>query len=148
MPGAYFIFPTKKQVTIILMMVSLNLDMDILISILNLTIKQENKMATEITDANFEQEVLQSKTPVLVDFWAEWCGPCKMLAPVIDDISKDMAGKLKVVKINIDNNPLVPSKLGIRGIPTMILFKDGEQLATKVGALQKSSLTEWINSNI
>jgi len=104
-------------------------------------------MATEITDANFEEEVLKSKSLVLVDFWAEWCGPCKMLSPIIDDISKEMSGKLKVVKINIDTNPLIPSKLGIRGIPTMILFKDGEQLTTKVGALPKASIVEWVNSN-
>jgi thioredoxin 1 len=103
-------------------------------------------MATEITDNNFEEEVLKSTTPVLVDFWAEWCGPCKMLSPVIDEISKEMAAKLKVVKINIDTSPNVPSKLGIRGIPTMILFKDGEQVATKVGALPKASITEWVNS--
>jgi thioredoxin 1 len=103
-------------------------------------------MAIEITDDNFTEEVIQSKIPVLVDFWAEWCGPCKMLSPVIDEISKEMAGNLKVVKINIDTNPNVPSKLGIRGIPTMILFKDGMQVATKVGALPKASIMEWVKS--
>ena len=103
-------------------------------------------MAIEITDDNFTEEVIQSKIPVLVDFWAEWCGPCKMLAPVIGEIAKEMAGNLKVVKINIDTNPNVPSKLGIRGIPTMILFKDGMQVATKVGALPKASIMEWVKS--
>ena len=94
-----------------------------------------------VTDANFETEVLQSATPVLVDYWAEWCGPCKMIAPVLDDVAKDYAGKLKAAKLNID-------EYGIRGIPTLMLFKNGNVEATKVGAVSKSQLTAFIDSNI
>ncbi|NMG34142.1 thioredoxin TrxA [Azoarcus sp. TTM-91] len=101
-----------------------------------------------VTDGSFESEVLQSQTPVLVDYWAEWCGPCKMIAPILDDIAKDYAGKLKVAKLNIDENQETPSKYGIRGIPTLMLFKGGNVEATKVGALSKSQLTAFIDSNI
>ena len=100
----------------------------------------------KFTDGNFETEVVKSNIPVLVDFWAEWCGPCRQLSPVLDEIAKEMDGKLTVAKVNIDQNPNTPQKFGVRGIPTLILFKDGKPLATKVGALPKSKLVEWINS--
>ncbi len=105
-------------------------------------------MTKQVTDADFESEVLQSSTPVLVDFWAEWCGPCRMLAPSIDELSKELSGKIKIVKMNVDENPKVPSSIGIRGIPTMIIFKGGEAVSTKVGALPKASIAEWIESAI
>lgn len=101
-----------------------------------------------LSDASFEQEVLQSSVPVLVDYWAEWCGPCKMIAPILDDISKEYAGRLKVAKLNIDDNQNTPPKYGIRGIPTLMLFKNGNVEATKVGALSKSQLSAFIDSNI
>jgi thioredoxin 1 len=103
-------------------------------------------MTQEINDVDFDQEVLGSDVPVLVDFWAEWCGPCKQIGPVIDELSKDKVGKLKVVKINIDNNPATPTKLGVRGIPTLMIFKAGKNIGTKVGSLPKSSLYEWVDS--
>jgi thioredoxin 1 len=101
-----------------------------------------------ISDDAFEQEVLQSQTPVLVDYWAEWCGPCKMIAPILDEVAQEYAGRLKVTKLNIDENPQTPPKYGIRGIPTLMLFKNGNVEATKVGALSKSQLTAFIDSNI
>jgi thioredoxin 1 len=101
-----------------------------------------------VTDDTFEPEVLQADKPVLVDYWAEWCGPCKMIAPQLDDIAKDYAGKLKVTKMNIDENQATPPKYGIRGIPTLMLFKNGNLAATKVGALSKSQLMAFIDSNI
>ena len=101
-----------------------------------------------VSDDTFETEVLQSVQPVLVDYWAEWCGPCKMIAPLLDDIAKDYAGKLKVAKLNIDENQATPPKYGIRGIPTLMLFKNGNLAATKVGALSKSQLMAFIDSNI
>lgn len=103
---------------------------------------------TYLSDASFEQEVLQSQLPVLVDYWAEWCGPCKMIAPILDEISKEYAGRLKVGKLNIDDNNQTPPKYGIRGIPTLMLFKNGNVEATKVGALSKSQLTAFIDSNL
>lgn len=103
-------------------------------------------MANNVTDASFEEEVLKSDIPVLVDFWAEWCGPCKMLAPIIEELSRELEGKVKVLKMDIDQNPHIPSTLGIRSIPTMIIFKDGIQVETRIGALPKNSLLEWINS--
>jgi len=101
-----------------------------------------------ITDATFDSEVLKADKPVLVDFWAVWCGPCKMIAPILDDVSKDYADKLKVAKLNIDENPATPPKYGIRGIPTLMIFKSGNVEATKVGAVSKSQLTAFIDSNL
>jgi len=101
-----------------------------------------------VTDGTFEAEVLQSTTPVLVDYWAEWCGPCKMIAPILDDVARDYAGKLRVAKLNIDDNMETPRKYGIRGIPTLMLFKNGNVEATKVGALSKSQLTAFIDTNL
>lgn len=101
-----------------------------------------------LTDDTFEEEVLKSAAPVLVDYWAEWCGPCKMIAPILDEIASEYTGKIKVAKLNIDDNPQTPPRYGIRGIPTLMLFKDGNVEATKVGALSKSQLTAFIDSNI
>jgi thioredoxin 1 len=101
-----------------------------------------------VTDTTFDNEVLQSATPVLVDYWAEWCGPCKMIAPILDDMARDYAGKLKVAKLNIDENQETPPKYGIRGIPTLMLFKNGNVEATKVGALSKTQLAAFIDANI
>ncbi|MCW3478010.1 thioredoxin TrxA [Neisseriaceae bacterium JH1-16] len=101
-----------------------------------------------VSDDSFEQDVLKAEGPVLVDYWAEWCGPCKMIAPILDEVASTYAGRLKVVKLNIDQNELTPPKFGIRGIPTLMIFKNGEVAATKVGALAKSQLTAFIDSNI
>ena len=101
-----------------------------------------------VTDANFDTEVLQSTTPVLVDYWAEWCGPCKMIAPILDEIATEYGERLKVAKLNIDENQITAPKYGIRGIPTLMLFKNGNIEATKVGALSKSQLTAFIDSHI
>ena len=101
-----------------------------------------------VKDDTFEAEVLKSDTPVLVDYWAEWCGPCKSIAPILDDIAREYDGRLKIAKINVDENQQVPAKFGIRGIPTLMLFKNGNVEATKVGALTKSQLTAFLDSNI
>ncbi|EQA97606.1 thioredoxin 1 [Sphingobium wenxiniae] len=104
-------------------------------------------MATKaITDTSFQNDVLSSDKPVLVDFWAEWCGPCKMIGPALEEISEELADKVTIAKINIDENPDAPGRYGVRGIPTMILFKNGEAAATKVGAAPKSALKGWIES--
>ena len=101
-----------------------------------------------VTDDSFEQDVLQSEIPVLVDYWAEWCGPCKMIAPILEEVVNEYSGKLKIAKLNIDENSATPPKYGIRGIPTLMIFKDGDVEATKVGALSKSQLTAFIDSNL
>jgi len=101
-----------------------------------------------VSDGSFEQEVLQSDVPVLVDYWAEWCGPCKMIAPILDEIADEYDGKIRIAKLNIDDNPTTPPKYGIRGIPTLMLFKGGEVEATKVGALSKSQLTAFLDQSI
>ena len=101
-----------------------------------------------LTDDSFQNEVLESAEPVLVDYWAEWCGPCKMIAPILTEIASEYEGKIKVAKLNIDENPQTPPKYGIRGIPTLMLFKDGNVEATKVGALSKSQLTAFIDTNL
>ena len=101
-----------------------------------------------VTDASFETDVLKASGAVLVDFWAEWCGPCKQLAPALDDLAKELGDKITVTKINIDENPATPGKYGVRGIPTLIIFKDGQVSATKVGALPKSKLFEWVQSSL
>ena len=105
-------------------------------------------LIVHVTDSSFDDEVLKSDTPVLVDYWAEWCGPCKMIAPVLDEIAKDYSGKLKICKLNIDENADTPPKYGVRGIPTLMLFKGGNVEATKVGALSKSQLAAFLDSNI
>jgi thioredoxin 1 len=107
-----------------------------------------HELILHVSDETFDQEVLKSELPVLVDFWAEWCGPCKMLAPIVDEIAKEYEGRLKVCKLDIDANPLTPPKYGIRGIPTLMLFKNGDVAATKVGAVSKAQLTAFVDSNI
>jgi thioredoxin 1 len=102
----------------------------------------------QLSDDSFEEDVIKSSSPVLVDYWAEWCGPCKMIAPILEEIATEYNGKITVAKLNIDDNPQTPPKYGIRGIPTLMLFKDGNVEATKVGALSKSQLTAFIDSNI
>ncbi len=101
-----------------------------------------------VSDVSFQADVLESKTPVLVDFWAEWCGPCKMIAPILDEVAGAYQGKVQVAKVNVDDNRDVPAKFGIRGIPTLIMFKDGQIAATKVGALTKAQLTAFIDQQL
>ena len=106
-------------------------------------------MATKpVTDADFDASVLQADGPVLVDFWAEWCGPCKQIAPALEEISDELGAKVTVAKINIDDNPNTPTKYGVRGIPTMMIFKDGEVYATKVGAMPKGKIVSWIEDTL
>jgi thioredoxin 1 len=105
-------------------------------------------MTKETTDNTFNSEVLNAKIPVLVDFWAPWCGPCRQLSPIIDEIAKELDGKIEVYKCNVDDNPETPSKFGVRGIPSLMIFKDGKLVDSKVGALPRASLTEWITKNL
>ena len=107
-----------------------------------------SELITHTSDASFNADVIEAGTPVLVDYWAEWCGPCKMIAPILDEVSKDYDGKLRIAKMNVDENRDVPAKYGIRGIPTLMLFKDGQLAATKVGALSKAQLTAFIDSHL
>ena len=102
----------------------------------------------QLSDASFETDVLKSSTPVLVDYWAEWCGPCKMIAPILDEVASAYQGKLQIAKMNVDDNRAIPAKFGIRGIPTLMIFKNGERAATKVGALSKAQLTAFIDQNL
>lgn len=105
-------------------------------------------MALSATDQNFEAEVLNYKGLVLIDFWAEWCGPCRQLGPIIDELAEELSGKVKIMKMNVDESPETPTKFAIRGIPTMILFKNGEKLDMKVGALPKAALKQWLETHI
>lgn len=107
-----------------------------------------SELIIHATDATFDQEVLKSKLPVLLDFWAPWCGPCKMVAPILDDLAPEFKDKLKIVKINVDENEQTPAQFGVRGIPTLMIFKNGENVATKVGALGKGQLEAFINASI
>ena len=110
--------------------------------------EQNSQTPVEVSDSEFEAEVLKSNQPVLVDFWAEWCGPCKMIAPIFAELAEQYAGKVKFVKVDVDNNPETPTKFGVRGIPTIMLFKDGGVEMTKVGAVTKTQLAELIDKNI
>ena len=105
-------------------------------------------MTLKVSDSSFANDVINSKTPVVVDFWAEWCGPCKMIGPSLEELSAELQGKVTIVKINIDENPHTPQKYGVRGIPTMMIFQNGQVAATKVGALPKSKIKEWIESSV
>ncbi|MDX6751120.1 thioredoxin TrxA [Geminicoccaceae bacterium 1502E] len=102
----------------------------------------------QATDTSFEKDVLKAEKPVVVDFWAEWCGPCKMIAPILEELAAEMGETVQVVKVNIDENPLTPTKYGVRGIPTLMLFKNGTVAATKVGALPKRQLVEWVQQSV
>jgi thioredoxin 1 len=107
-----------------------------------------SELIQHVSDASFQSDVLESSTPVLVDYWAEWCGPCKMIAPLLDEVSKTYDGRLKIAKLNVDDNREVPAKFGIRGIPTLMLFKGGQLAATKVGALSKAQLTAFLDGHL
>ena len=105
-------------------------------------------MSVQVTDQNFESEVLQADGPVVVDFWAEWCGPCKVMSPLVDALASELGDKVKVVKINIDENPNAPTKYGVRGIPTFMVFKGGQLVDTKVGSMSKTQLSDWVNTSV
>ena len=118
------------------------------ISIRPITEKRMSDKIIQLTDDKFEADVINAEGPVLVDFWAEWCGPCKQIAPALEELASELQGKVTVAKLNIDDNPSTPGKYGVRGIPTLMLFKNGEVAATKIGALPKSKLQEWLEQNI
>jgi thioredoxin 1 len=103
---------------------------------------------SQVSDSSFEADVLKSTNPVLVDFWAEWCGPCKMIAPALEELAKELGDKLTVVKLNVDHNPQTPKKYGVRGIPTLMLFKNGQVAATKIGSVPKRQLSDWVQSSL
>ncbi|MEM6901693.1 MAG: thioredoxin TrxA [Pseudomonadota bacterium] len=108
----------------------------------------EQSVTASVTDDSFDTDVLQSSEPVLVDFWAEWCGPCKQIAPILEDLAQEMDGKIRVAKVNIDENPMIPTKYGVRGIPTLMLFKDGQVAGTKIGAMPKTDLVNWVEGTL
>ena len=103
-------------------------------------------MSKPVTDANFEQDVLKATKPVVVDFWAEWCGPCRQIAPMLEELSAELGDRVEVLKLNVDENPQTPSRYGVRGIPTLMVFKDGQVAATKIGAMPKTQLYQWVES--
>jgi len=118
---------------------------------LKMKMKEDNIMSNNllsVSDASFENEVLKASQPVLVDFWAEWCGPCKMITPILEEVAQEYADKITIAKVNVDENQQTPAKYGVRGIPTLILFKNGEPVATKVGALSKAQLISFIDSHL